>query len=139
MCERDMLNSAIVLRAACRGQMAIVSRALAWLSSMTPKQVTGMIEGHSRLPLKALFSAAGLPGGTYMLLRASIEVWRETRQSGAVPPEQFSRLVVEALMTRYEGLGAAEKVRLLDLVSGLTDERTKAIATRLKSTLQEAA
>ncbi len=140
MGERDMLNGAIVVRAACRGQMPIVARSLAWLSSMSLKHVNGVIDGHNRIPLKAVLSAAGIPGGAHMLLRAAVETWREAKQAGApVPPEQFSRLVVEALMTRYDGLAGPERLRLLDLVSRLTDERTKAIATRLITTLREAA
>lgn len=138
--KREMLNAALVMRACCRGQMAVVERAMAWLSSMSLRHVHGLIEGSSRIPLKAMFSASGLPKSTYPMVRASIDIWREARAAGeAVQPEQFSRRVVEALLTRYDDIVAPEKIRLLDLVAKFSDERTRSIVVRLKASLQQQA
>jgi uncharacterized protein (DUF2336 family) len=138
--KREMLNAALVMRACCRGQMAIVERSMAWLSSMSLRHVHGLIEGNSRIPLKAMFSASGLPKSTYAMVRASIDLWRETRAAGEVlASEQFSRRVVETLVTRYDDIAAVEKIRLLDLVAKFSDERTRSIVSRLKSSLQQQA
>ncbi|MGE4245427.1 MAG: DUF2336 domain-containing protein [Parvibaculaceae bacterium] len=138
--KREMLNAALVMRACCRGQMAVVERSMAWLSSMSLRHVHGLIEGNSRIPLKAMFSASGLPKSTYAMVRASIDVWREIRAVGeALAPEQFSRRVVETLVTRYDDIAAVEKIRLLDLVAKFSDERTRSIVSRLKSSLQQQA
>lgn len=138
--KRDMLNAALVMRACCRGQMPVVERAMAWLSSMSLRHIHGLIEGNSRIPLKAMFSASGLPKSTYPMVRASIDVWREGRAAGeAMAPEQFSRRIVEALMTRYEDIPAPDKLKLLDLVAKFSDERTRSIVQRLKASLDQQA
>jgi uncharacterized protein (DUF2336 family) len=140
LCAKEMLTTSIILRAACRGRMAIVERALAYLASTSVAKVRQKLAGPGIKGLQSLISAGGLPATCLWLLKAAADVaagLAERRQS--LSPDGFARAVVEALMTRYDTLGAAERLRQLDLIARLTDERTKALALKLKATLARAA
>jgi uncharacterized protein (DUF2336 family) len=137
---RDMLHASLILRAACRGRMAVVERALAWLSSVPRKRVAALMAGQGSVALKAVFAAAGLPAASFPLFRASVEAWRKTGSAALeMPAEDFGRHVVEALMTSFPDMAAPERARLLELVSRFTEGRTRALAHRLREKLLEAA
>ncbi|MFW6077930.1 MAG: DUF2336 domain-containing protein [Hyphomicrobiales bacterium] len=137
---KDMLHASLILRAACRGRMGIVERALSWLSSVPGKRVHALMAGQGSVALKAVFGAAGLPGASFPVFRAAIEAWRTTGRAAAVmAPEDFGRHVVEALMTGFPDMPGPERIRLLELVSRFTDGRTKALAHRLRDKVAQAA
>lgn len=140
LCAKEMLTTSIILRAACRGRMAIVERALAHLASTSVARVRQKLASHGARGLQSLIAAGGLPPQCFWLLRAAADVasgLAERRQSLA--PDAFARAVVEALMTRYDTIAADERLRQLDLVARLTDERTRALAMKLKASLARAA
>jgi uncharacterized protein (DUF2336 family) len=137
---RDMLHASLILRAACRGRMAVVERALAWLSSLPKKRVHALVAGQGSLALKAVFGAAGLPAASFPVFRAAVEAWRKTGPATVpMPPEDFGRHVVEALMTGFPDMPGPERARLLELVSRFTEGRARALAHRLRDQLVEAA
>jgi hypothetical protein len=69
-------------------------------------------------------------------MRAAFAVAAEAQGEGEWPSEeQFGRRVVEAIVTRQEGLASAESSRILDLVGQFADDRTRALASRLKASL----
>jgi uncharacterized protein (DUF2336 family) len=138
---KDMLHASLILRAACRGRMAVVERALAWLSSVPKRRVNALLAGHGKMGLKAVFAAAGLPVESYPVLRAAIEAWRTTGPGAAIamPAEEFGRHVVEALMTGFPDMTGQERARLLELVSRFTEGRTRALAHRLRERRVQAA
>lgn len=138
---KDMLHASLILRAACRGRMAVVERALAWLSSVPRRRVGALLAGHGKIGLKAVFAAAGLPIDSYPVFRAAIEAWRNTGPAAALamPAEEFGRRVVEALMTGFPDMAGQERARLLELVSRFTEGRTRALAHRLKERLAQVA
>jgi uncharacterized protein (DUF2336 family) len=140
LCARDMLHASLILRAACRGRMAVVERAIAWLSSMPRRRVEALIAGQGSRALKAMFGAAGLPSDAFPLFRAAVEAWRKAGAAAeAMSPEQFGHEVVEALMTCFPDIPGHERARLLDLVSRFTDGRTRALAHRLRDKVVQAA
>lgn len=137
---RDMLHASLILRAACRGRMAVVERALAWLSALPRKRVHALMAGHGSVALKAVFAAAGMPAASFPVFRAAVEAWRKTGPAGfEMPAEDFGRHVVEALMTCFPDMPGPERARLLELVSRFTEGRTRALAHRLRDKLVEAA
>lgn len=137
---KGMLNASIILRAACRGEMRIVERALAWLASLSVKRVRRLMLRPGAMGLKALHGAAGLPAASLPVLRAAVEAWRRTPAGGkSLSPEHFGRRLIESLMTGEDSTALSERVELLDLVARLTDERTSAVAKRLKDNLLKAA
>jgi uncharacterized protein (DUF2336 family) len=129
MSSRDMLTPSIMLRAACGGHMTIVEQALAWLAAMPGRRVNGQ-------SLKAIHSAARIPEDCYPVMRAAFEVAAEARRESEWPSEdQFGRRVVEAILTRQEALAPLQGAKMLDLVGQFADDRTRALANRLKGSL----
>jgi uncharacterized protein (DUF2336 family) len=129
MSSRDMLTPSIMLRAACSGHMTIVERALAWLAAIPGKRVNGQ-------SLKAIHSAARIPQDCYPVMRAAFAVAAEAQRESEWPSEeQFGRRVVEAIVTRQAGLAPLESSKILDLVERFADDRTRALASRLKGSL----
>jgi uncharacterized protein (DUF2336 family) len=140
LCARDMLHASLILRAACRGRMAVVERALAWLSSVPVRRVHALIAGHGTVALKAVYGAAGLPAESFPLFKAAVVAWRKSgAEAETMPSEQFGRQVVEALMTCFPDMPAGERARLLDLVSRFSDGRARDLAHRLRDKVVEAA
>jgi len=140
LCAKQMLTTSIILRAGLRGRMAIVERALAYLTSNSVRRVRHKIASSGIMGLKSLISASGLPAPSFWLLRAAADVHADlAARHKSLEAEVFARAVVEALMTRYDVIDAAHKIRLLDMVARLTDERTRALAIKLKSALARAA
>lgn len=138
--SRDILHASLILRAACHGRMAVVERALAWLSSVPAARVHAMVAGHGHVALKAVYGAAGLPAGSFPVFRAAVDAWRSTgRAAYEMPAEDFGRHVVEALMTGFPDMPVGERARLLDLVSRFTEGRTRALAHRLRNQVVQAA
>lgn len=136
---RDMLHASLILRAACRGRMEIVERALAWLSSLPRGRIHALIAGHGSLALKGVFGAAGLPAAFFPLFKAAVVAWRQLGPGSSLPTEDFGGNVVEALMTCFPDMAGPERARLLELISRFTDGRTRALAHRLRDKLLEAA
>jgi uncharacterized protein (DUF2336 family) len=129
MSSRDMLTPSIILRAACSGHMRIVEQALAWLAAMPGKNV-------NRKSLKALHAAARLPDDCYPVMRAAVAVAAEARGESEWPSEElFGRRVVEAILTGQEGVAPLQGSKMLDLVGQFADDRTRALANRLKAGL----
>jgi hypothetical protein len=129
MSSRDMLTPSIMLRAACSGHMTIVEQALGWLAAMPGKRVNGQT-------LKAVHSAARIPQDCYPVMRAAFAVAAEAQGESEWPSEeQFGRRMVEAIVTRQEGPTPLEISKILDLVGAFADDRTRALASRLKGSL----
>ncbi|HLF21226.1 MAG TPA: DUF2336 domain-containing protein, partial [Aestuariivirga sp.] len=140
LCAKHMLTTSIILRAGLRGRLAIVERALAYLTSNSVQRVRQKIASHGIMGLKSLISASGLPAPSFWLLRAAADIHADlAARHQPLEPEIFARAVVEALMTRYDVIDAAHKMRLLDMVARLTDERTRALAIKLRTALARAA
>jgi uncharacterized protein (DUF2336 family) len=138
LCTKEMLHASLILRAACRGRMAIVERALAWLSSVPAKRVHALMAGHGSVALKAVFGAAGLPVESFPVFKAAVEAWRNSRPA-TVAPDEFGRRVVEALMTCFPDMPVSERARLLALVCRFTDGHARALAHRLREKVLQAA
>jgi len=140
LCAKQMLTTSIILRAALRGRMEIVERALAYLTSSSLPKVRQKIASHGIMGLKSVISSSGLPASSFWLMRAAADLHADLAgRNKTLAPEVFSRGVVEALMTRYDVIDSAHKMRLLDMAARLTDEHTRALAKKLKSSLARAA
>jgi uncharacterized protein (DUF2336 family) len=140
MSSRDMLTPSIMLRAACSGYMMIVEHALAWLAAMPVKRLKGLSAGRNGPSLKAVHASAGIPDDCYPVMRAAFAVAAEAQGERAWPnEEQFGRRVVETILTRQERLGPQQSAEMLDLVGQFADDRTRALANRLKGSLAEVA
>ena len=90
--------------------------------------------------LKSLHTKSGLPPGCYWVLQAACDVAADEAEEGiALDAEEFGRRLIEALMTRYEGLPQKERSRHLEYVGRFAADRARVIAKRLKADLVRAA
>jgi uncharacterized protein (DUF2336 family) len=136
MSSRDMLTPSIMLRAACGGHMMIVEQALAWLAAMPLKRLKGLGAARNGQSLKALHASAGIPDDCFPVMRAAFAVAADAESESEWPSEeQFGRRVIETILTRHEGLAPQQSAMMLDLVGQFADDRTRALANRLKGSL----
>jgi uncharacterized protein (DUF2336 family) len=140
MSARDLWTPSIMLRAACSGYMMIVEHALAWLAAMPVKRLKGLATGRNGQSLKAVHASAGIPDDCYPVMRAAFAVAAEAQGQAAWPnEEQFGRRMVETILTRQDGLKPQDSAMMLDLVGRFADDRTRALANRLKGSLSAVA
>jgi uncharacterized protein (DUF2336 family) len=137
---KNMLTPSIIMRAACLGEMEIVERAFAHLCDMPVSRTAQLVYGRGPVSLRALYKKAGLPANCFWLIRAAIDVEREARDEGyPLGSGDFGRRLIEAVMTRYEGMSMTERAKQLEVVSRFAEEQVRVIAGRLKTDLLRAA
>lgn len=138
LAAKNMLTPAIIIRAACLGEMRVVEAALAHLSGYTPQKAAGLI--YARGGMKSLVSKCGLPQSCAGILQAFADVVVEARsESLNLSRESFGRRLLEALMTRYELLSPSDRARQIEYVGRFAEERVRKIARQLKADIQRAA
>ena len=138
--SKAMLTPSIIVRAACLGEMHVVQQALAHLTGMPVARARDAMRGKGMGGLKSLHTKSGLPPGCYWVLQAACDVAADEAEEGiALDAEEFGRRLIEALMTRYEGLPQKERSRHLEYVGRFAADRARVIAKRLKADLVRAA
>jgi len=136
---KGLLTSSLVLRAACAGDMRMVIRALAYLSSTPVHKVEKVFKERAVMGLKGIYNRCGLPKNCFHIIRAAVDIAGEMKsQSGPVNRLRFGSAIIECLMTRYSSVPSAEKPVLLEIVARLSDEQTRNLARRLAGQLQAA-
>ena len=134
--ENDMLTPALIVHAACQGEMAVVAECLAGLSGQPLRRV----EEQMRAKYRALHQRCGLPESCYWTLQAACDVAHEARSEGeALDPDEFGARLVERLLTRYEAIPLADQPRHLEVIHRFAASRTRQLAAMLKVDLQRAA
>jgi hypothetical protein len=140
LAAKNMLTPALIVRAASMGEMGVVEYALAHLSGSSAVRAAEMLYARSQLPFKSIFKKSGLPQSCFGILKAACEVVAEAREEGLpLDSEAFGRRVLEALMTRYEGMGAADRAKQVEYLGRYGQDRIRKIAKRLKADLVRAA
>ena len=138
---KNMLTPSIILRAACLGEMNVVERILSHLADVPVSRARQMLYGQSGLHnIRTLHQKAGLPAPCLGLLRAAADVAHDVREEGFhIDAGSFGRRLIEALMTRYDGLGTQERAKHLEFVGRFAEDRVRLIAKRLKADIMRAA
>jgi uncharacterized protein (DUF2336 family) len=135
---KNQLTPALIIRAACLGEMRVVEASLAHLAGYAPARAANIM--YARNGMRALVAKCGLPHTCTGLLVAFADVVMEARHEGLnLSRESFGRRLLEALMTRYENLSPHDRVRQIEYVSRFAEERARKIARQLKSDIQRAA
>lgn len=136
--DNDLLTTSLIVHAACQGAMHVVAECLSALSGLPLRRTEEQMYGRGRF--KSLFGRCGLPQASYWTLQAACDVAHEARQQRHdLHPEEFGARLVERLLTSYEAIPLAEQPRHLDVVGRFAAERTRQLASLLKSDLQRAA
>ena len=106
MRERGRLTPSIILRVLCMGDMRFFEAAAAELARLPVVNVRSLIHDSGALGLRAAFDKAGLPASHFPAVRAAIDVARETDYDGGENDrEQYSRRMIERILTQYGDLG----------------------------------
>ncbi|MCA0433978.1 MAG: DUF2336 domain-containing protein [Proteobacteria bacterium] len=140
MASKQMLTPSLILRAACLGERRVVEATLAHLSGMTAARAAAVIYGRGGGNMKSIVNKAGLPLSCTGVLVAFSEVVFEAREEEVeLSSELFGRRLLENLMTRYEGMTAADRSKQIAFVSRLGEEKVRKIARQLRVDIQRAA
>jgi uncharacterized protein (DUF2336 family) len=140
LAAKNMLTPALIVRAASTGEMAVVEAALAHLSGSSAGRTAELLYSRSQLSFKSIFNKSGLPQSCFGILKAACEVVIEAREEGLpLNSEAFGRRVLEALLTRYEYMGASERAKQVEYLGRYGQDRIRKIAKRLKADLVRAA
>jgi uncharacterized protein (DUF2336 family) len=139
MTSRSMLTASIVMRAACAGHMRLVETAIAHLANVSVARVEETLYGGA-FGFNALYRSAGLPQTCVGLIRAAGWVEREVRETKrTLSVENFSRRLIEEIMTGDGAMPQAERAKYLDFIARYSSERVRTIANRLRDGLISAA
>ncbi|HEX9835806.1 MAG TPA: DUF2336 domain-containing protein, partial [Alphaproteobacteria bacterium] len=105
------LTPSIILRALCMGDMGFVEAALARLAEIPVGNACTLIHDEGGKGLRALTRKAGIGEGLFPVIRAGVEVWRETQYDGRENDrERFQRRVMERMLTRFAQPGDEEAI-----------------------------
>ena len=138
LAAKHMLTPALIIRAACLGEMRVVEASLALLGGSSPQRTAGLMYG--RGAMKSLVSKCGLPASCAGVLQAYADVVMEARAEGLnLGRESFGRRLLEALMTRYELLSPHDRAKQIEYVGRFAEDRVRKIARQLKADIQRAA
>jgi uncharacterized protein (DUF2336 family) len=137
---QGMLTPALIMRAACLGEMEVVTAALAHLTGHGADRIHNMMVQRGSAGIKTIMSKSGLPQNTHALLSAAAEVEAEKRQEGIkLDPDGFGRRLLENLMTRFGAFHPREQEKQIDYVGRFADDKVRKIARQLKLDFQRAA
>jgi uncharacterized protein (DUF2336 family) len=137
MAGKNLLTPALIIRAACQGELRVVEGALAHLSGHSPERVSALA---SRGGMKALANKCGLPPACRGLLCAYAAVITEAREEGIKLGRQgFGRRLLEALMTRFDDLSPEDRAKQIGYVGLFAEDDVRKIARQLKTDFQRAA
>jgi uncharacterized protein (DUF2336 family) len=140
LAAKNMLTPALIVRSASMGEMGVVEAALAHLSGNSQQRAAEAMYSRSMLGFKSIFKKSGLPQSCYGILKAACEVRIEAKEEGLpLCAEAFGRRVLEALMTRYESMGSADRAKQIEYLGRYGEDRIRKIAKRLKADLLRAA
>ncbi len=140
LAQQNMLTPALVVRAAATGQMRVVEAALAHLSGLSQSRAAEQMYTRSALGFKSIFKRSGLPVACFGVLKAACDVVADAKDEGLpLETEEFGRRILEALMTRYEQMNAADRAKQIEYLGRYGSERVRKIAKRLKADMVRAA
>ncbi|MEM6665288.1 MAG: DUF2336 domain-containing protein [Pseudomonadota bacterium] len=129
--EKGQLNTHILLRALCMGNLALVESSLSLLSGQSRRRVFGLLMNGSRGATRALLRSAGIPDNTIALFQAALVSYRELLNEQAFDDHRdFRRALVERTLTRYESISDVEADELLALLHRFAADAARDAARR---------
>ena len=136
----DRLTPALVLRAACLGNIRFVSAVLASLSRLSAKKVDGLMKQGTQSAFYTLFSRTDLPEAAWPALWASVLVWREImREDYDLDQASFARQVLQRILSMRTGLSDVELGQLLSLMRRYVSDSLRESARNYAEACRQAA
>jgi uncharacterized protein (DUF2336 family) len=138
--DKNMLTPSLMVRATALGEIAVVEAILAHLSGYSLERTREFMFRRGSQGVKSLFSKCGLPVNCLGIVMAGCDVKHDaSNEDYDLSREVYGRRVLEALMTRYEFLTAADRSRQIEYLGRYADEKVRKIARRLRTDLSRAA
>lgn len=124
------LSPALMLRAACRGDIVFIEEGMARLADLHVANAHQLIHDAGQLGFKAVYTRAGLPQDLFPIFRTAIDVMRETAHDGE-PHDRLNRerRVIERVLTCHPDMAREDTTYLLDELTRLS---TQTAAAKLK-------
>lgn len=130
---KNLLTPAFIVRAAATGQMTVVEASLAHLAGISGREAAAQLYSRQGNAFKSLFRRSGLPLGCQGILRAACDVVIEIQEEGLdVSSTEFGGRVLEALMTRYEGMSPADRAKQIEYLGRFGEDKIRKVAKRVK-------
>jgi len=140
MSQRGMLTTSLLLRAGMNGHLPFFEWALAYLANVSLRKVRRATGTMSARTVNILLRRAGIPSDAHVLIHAICQVSAATGAMGKqADPEAFGRALVEVIMTRHAADDDHERMRIISLLSQLTQGRTRTLVSRLSEGMSRAA
>jgi uncharacterized protein (DUF2336 family) len=140
LASRELLTPSLIVRAASRGEMRVVEALFSHLTGYSHERVCTMMYRQRQSSYNTLFKKSGLPKVCYGILHAACEVQADIAQDDVrIDKESFGRLLLEALMTRYDQMSPVEREKQIDYLGRYAEGRVRRIAQRLKADFARAA
>jgi uncharacterized protein (DUF2336 family) len=123
------LNTALILRALCAGNIAFLEEALVRLTGLPVTKVATALHDRSPQVIRALLRRAGIADSAYPAFQAALDVFAET-DVGDEGYTAAARKVLERVLTRYLAFDAGESDHLLLLLRRFASEAARDEARR---------
>jgi uncharacterized protein (DUF2336 family) len=137
---QNILTPALIIRAACLGEMRVLAATLAHLSGQNDQRVHGLIESRGAVGVRSILNRSMLPSGCRAIIAAACDVAAQAKEEDVrLDPDNFGRRLLEVLMLQFGALATRDQAKLMDYVGRFADDRVRKIARKLKSDMLRAA
>jgi len=120
------LNTALLLRAVCAGNVAMFETALAVLAHTPVERVASLVRAGRTSLLRAVYAKAGLPAVAFDAFSAALDTWRRFAEEGGNGDRyRVTRRVVEAVLARYTDISDSEAYELATMLRRFAAEQAR--------------
>jgi uncharacterized protein (DUF2336 family) len=105
--ENGRLTTSLVLRAICMGNVRFFEHAMSTLASVPLRNARMLVHEGSGAGLRALWSKSGLSEKAFPAIMAAIQTAEHIEAETYTDAEQYSRRVLERVLTQYDAIGVA--------------------------------
>lgn len=120
------LTPALVIRAACAGNLQFFEEALSVLSGMPLRRVIALVHDRAGVGFPALYRRTGLPAAALPAFRAIVDTLHEMRLDGPQDHQaRRGRTMIERVLTRYQSFTNGEVDEFFALLGRLAAEASR--------------
>ena len=106
LAKNGRLTPSIVCRAVCMGDMPFFEWSMSTLSTLPINNTRTLIHDRGQLGLAAVFDRTSMPKGLYPVVRAAVDIGRETERDGSSEDhDRFVKQMIERVVTKFEDPG----------------------------------
>jgi len=136
---RDRLTAALVLQAACSGQMRFVEATLAFLARMPVRRARSLLHARGDLGWVALSRRCALPAAAANTIRLAAIIHQSETRTGDGGPEGDGNAMLERLMTDDDLWPGAERLEILRAIRAYGAPKARLLAMRILNEIESKA